>query len=99
MAEYIERQAVIDLLKGAGEESGSPVVDIELMIEAVQDDVPTADVAPVVRGHWLTWEERFPDRATGKNLGVFCSVCGNHADFSSSYCPHCGAKMDEEGKQ
>lgn len=96
MAEYIERQAVIDLLKGAGEESGSPVVDIELMIEAVQDDISTADVAPAVRGHWLTWEEKFPDRATGKNLGVFCSVCGNHADFSSSYCPHCGARMDEE---
>lgn len=67
--------------------------------EEEADDVPTADVAPVVRGHWLTWEEKFPDRATGKNLGVFCSVCGNHADFSSSYCPHCGARMDEEDEQ
>ena len=52
MADYIERQAVIDLLEGAGEESGSSVVDIELTIEAVQNDISAADVAPVVRGHW-----------------------------------------------
>ena len=42
MAEYMERQAVIDLLKGAGEASGGPVVDIELTIEAVQNDIPAA---------------------------------------------------------
>ena len=52
MAEYIERQAVIDLLKGAGEESGSPVVDIELMIEVVQDDISAADAAPIIHAKW-----------------------------------------------
>lgn len=60
--------------------------------------IPAADVAPVVRGRWLTWDEKFPGNAVGKNLGVFCSVCGNHLDYSSPYCPNCGAKMDEEDK-
>ena len=100
MAEYIDRSEVIELLKST-EVNGTPYMKrivkatADLAIEAISDDVPTADVAPVVRGHWLTWEEKFPDRATGKNLGVFCSECGNHADLSSSYCPHCGAKMEE----
>lgn len=96
MADYIEKQAVIDLLKGAGEASGSSVVDIELTIEAVRNDISAADVAPVVRGHWLTWDEKFPGNAVGKNLGVFCSVCGNHSDYSSPYCANCGAKLDKE---
>nr|DAR00777.1 MAG TPA: PROTEIN/RNA Complex, archaeal, ribosomal, 50S, protein.0A [Caudoviricetes sp.] len=68
----------------------------EILIEEEAEDAPTADVEPVVRGHWLTWGEKFPDRATGKNLGVFCSVCENHADYSSLYCPNCGAKMGDE---
>ena len=39
---------------------------------------------------------RFPENAVGKSLGVFCSVCGNHSDYSSPYCPNCGAKMEDE---
>lgn len=100
MAEYIERSKVIELLKGT-EVNGTPYMKrivkatVDLAIEAISDDVFVADVAPVVRGHWLTWDEKFPGNAVGKNLGVFCSVCGNHSDYSSPYCPNCGAKMDE----
>lgn len=51
----------------------------------------TEDVAPVVHAHWINGEE--------------CSECGGLAlmDYDgkahiiqSEYCPHCGAKMDEE---
>lgn len=66
----------------------------------------TPDVEAVARllshGKWLAWEEKFPDRIPKKknNLGVFCSVCGLHADNRSTYCPDCGAKMDlEEGEK
>ena len=53
------------------------------------EDVQTEDVAPVVHAHW-----KF-----GK-----CTKCGGDAPFwsmastyrASSYCPDCGAKMDEE---
>lgn len=57
---------------------------------------PAADVAPVVHGRWLTWEEMFPGKTPKKknNLGVFCSSCKNHADNMFNYCPNCGARMD-----
>lgn len=59
---------------------------------------PAADVAPVVHGRWLTWEEMFPGKTPKKknNLGVFCSSCKNHADNMFDYCPNCGARMDGE---
>ena len=58
-------------------------------IEEVFKIVPAADVAPVVHGQWVN--------------GCQCSVCGDrHGPYNSrhkpfyNYCPHCGAKMDEE---
>ncbi len=62
----------------------------------IPKDTPVADVAPVVHGHWLAWEEQFPDNKPPRknNLGVFCSACHNHADNINAYCPNCGAKMD-----
>ena len=65
-------------------------------IKQAIDETPTADVAEVRHGKWLTWEEQFPDRKPTKknNLGVFCNNCHSHADNMTDYCPHCGAKMD-----
>ena len=52
------------------------------------NEVPAADVAPVVHGEWLH-----------KNGEMYCSVCGSEAlmdevYYKSPYCPDCGAKMD-----
>ena len=53
-----------------------------------------ADVVPVVRGEWISWEEMFPDRQlVRKGLGVFCSVCKKHSDWPDEYCHRCGATM------
>lgn len=53
-------------------------------------NAPTVDA--VRHGKWLSREEGcvypFWERYT-------CSVCGKHAD-DTDYCPHCGARMDEE---
>lgn len=59
---------------------------------------PTINAEPVVRGHWLTWEEQFPGRKVPKQsgLGVFCSACHNHADNMTDFCPNCGADMRKE---
>lgn len=58
----------------------------------------TADVAPVVHGHWI-----ITDYEDGMMFAE-CSVCtmpfaywkGNTRIGKMPYCPHCGAKMDEE---
>lgn len=81
----------------------------ELDVEAVQrcieaiHKLPDEDVAPVRHGRWID-----------KHLDNFrkwestCSVCGwsgvsdydSYVDiFDFDFCPHCGAKMDEETKE
>jgi hypothetical protein len=60
----------------------------------VLDDVPAADVAPVVHGEWIVNPKREYD--------YICSVCGGDAPedrwrnnaILTPFCPHCGAKMD-----
>ena len=66
----------------------------ELNFEEIRealDDVPAADVRPVVRGSW-EWEMY--------QYTPHCSICGgdglrgpaNGPRFK--FCPHCGAKME-----
>lgn len=71
------------------------------------ESVPTADVRPVVRGRWMSF-----DRAENVALydsgfvcqEVYCSVCGKYLGGSDEYevkgnfCPNCGADM-REGKR
>ena len=60
-------------------------------VDAVVDDIPAADVRPVVRGKWQPWEQ---DRPPLKWYS--CDYCGFHALSKSNYCPNCGADMREE---
>ena len=102
MSEYIERSKVAEMLDAVYENGWTTKYSVEMYLNEAQKTLmflPGADVAPVVRGHWLTWDEKFPGNAVGKNLGVFCSVCGNHSDYSSPYCPNCGMKCDAENKK
>ena len=60
--------------------------------EAIRD-APTIDAVPVRHGKWID--------ETIKPYGLVhhpfkCNLCGDHAEFSSPYCPNCGARMDEE---
>lgn len=66
--------------------------------EMVVDEIPTADVAPVVHGKWVD----------SPNI-TECVVCSNCMSDNLSaqviapapphykYCPNCGAKMDLKG--
>lgn len=51
------------------------------------DNAPTADVEPVRHGQW-------------DELATFliCSKCKKPFKYQYSYCPSCGAKMDEEAE-
>lgn len=33
------------------------------------------------------------------SLGAYCSECGTHPDYSSNYCPNCGADMRKKEKK
>ena len=62
------------------------------LMQAISD-MPAADVAPVVHGHWIEKEKY--------SFGIMydCSLCDNRIldnGYSWNYCPNCGAKMDEE---
>ena len=65
---------------------------------AVFDTAQTADVRPVVRGHWITEEEAA--EKGDYSLRDVCSVCG-HCDWdctesaSFNFCPNCGTMMEE----
>ena len=62
-------------------------------LTAIIDSVKTADVAPVVHGHWMTGTTKWG------LLPYQCSACKEFEEGSTKYCPDCGAKMDEEVKQ
>ena len=91
MAEYIEREAYVDLFKG--EHNLYSWEEIEEFI----DSIPAADVQPVVHGKWV--DEGFYADGSAKHA-FHCSNCGHHIiewkDDTSNYCPNCGAIMDGE---
>ena len=95
MAEYIEREAVHDLVQSltkyawaSPDNTGHRVtVDADDVNFGV-DKIPPADVAPVRHGKWLH----------RKNGVAYCSECEvDTVEDETNYCPNCGAKMDLEG--
>ena len=92
MAEYIEREATVKLLRSLGSrdyrrEKGSIQEAIKMV--SFPEYTPSADVAQVRHGRWV--DNGIPD-----SILSGCSVCGFTCGSSSfSYCPICGAKMDE----
>ncbi len=104
MAEYIEREAAVKVVKDYGKgaisdgmKSLDPVDDIVMLAKAFEF-IPAADVAPVVHGQWIPisddeWAE--------------CSECGESYEAGDEgmtsfglfrrfykYCPNCSARMD-----
>ena len=91
MAEYIERERTVELLRSLGnrkyrKEKGT-IQDAIKMI-SYPEYTPTADVVPVVHGRWIP----FHSEAAGDIQ--YCSACEIGFDAKMDYCPHCGAKMD-----
>lgn len=113
MDEYIKLEAAVAIIEekqkelcpvgryGRGYVYGSDREKYDAWDEIIDalENIPTADVAPVVHGRWISWEEAgnfvpSPDRHE-------CSVCHDAAqvlvngfELLSDYCPNCGAKMN-----
>ena len=51
------------------------------------DEIPAADVAPVVHGRWIMHDDE---------CGLTCECSAGHIETmgDGNYCPNCGAKMD-----
>lgn len=82
MAEYIDREEVIDKLTML-----FPLLK-KRTIKSILKAVPSADVQPVVHGEWIkvgsienTW------------LVSKCSACGAQTIDAGCYCSNCGADM------
>lgn len=95
MAEYIKRETAVRAVMAAKWVDGS---DGAMAMEIVASP-PAADVAPVVHGRWISWEEAenfvpSPDRHECCVCHDAAQVLVNGLELLSDYCPNCGAKMD-----
>ena len=92
MSDFIRREDAKDALQ---EKVFHDLTDEFYGAMQVIDELPPADVAPVVHGHWIPYRCDMYE----------CSVCRRiHTSFDSEecdayYCPHCGAKMDGKGEE
>lgn len=97
MAEYIKREAVIDLITRRYE---NPEI-----CKAEINAIPAGDVAPVRHGRWFDVQETelyVPDmKFTMTKTAETCSECKVRIGFVGAkqylydaVCPNCGAKMD-----
>ena len=103
MSDYISRQKAIEIINHYAEmalyrmlsfEPGSRACLIaELQygdrkhIRKMVEDIPAADVRPVVYGEWEEIRDPY-----GKIEGWLCK-CGNESKSKTNFCPHCGADM------
>lgn len=98
MAEYIDREAAISLIKQYGHDA---IDGGRYSLDTVDDCIElanrikalhAADVAPVVHGRWVT-HYRSGTPVAGGYVSTCCDMWNNR---KSDYYPNCGAKMDEK---
>lgn len=97
MADYILRSYAIQCAKDQADDFNNENLfssaEGALAVAEWLEDVPSADVRPVVRGRWnhdgSDWKNRF-----------ICDQCGYKWFFDAKeakFCPNCGADMREGG--
>lgn len=104
MAEFIKTEAAIAIIEekqkelcpvgryGRGYVYGSDREKYDAWDEIIDalENIPSADVAPVVHGRWVTHYRSGTSVAEGY-VSTCCDMWNNR---KSDYCPNCGAKMD-----
>lgn len=89
MDDCIAKQAALDLIESAGAWGWSKNRLFDEM-----NDLPAADVAPVVHGRW---EHLGGDEWNCSSCGFVICTDGSWEKPPAKYCQDCGAKMDLEG--
>ncbi len=106
MADYIEREKTVELLRSLGDrgyrrEKGT-IQDAIKMI-SFPEYTPTADVATVVHSYWEEYscsqymgtdECGEPKWRDGRFFVCHNYKCRRKTVIKSNYCPNCGARMD-----
>ena len=94
MAEYIEREALLDEIRRIG---GHGLSEWDTLgVRALVVRQPTADVVEVRHGKWVrAINQKHSAKWSSK---VACSVCRCKGYERYNYCPNCGAKMDGKGE-
>lgn len=92
MAEYIEREALLCMVKPddpSDEKAAITIATAKKLIRNIVSRTPASDVAPVLHGRW---EKR--------GQKIYCSECGEESGYTwagasrySNYCPNCGGKL------
>lgn len=99
MGDYIEREKLqkrLDRIVDVNDLQMDRAWYTPYGINALIEEIPAADVRPVVHGHWIAEEEA--EERGDYSLRDTCSVCG-HCDWdcteseSFNFCPNCGADM------
>ena len=95
MAEYIDREAFMQSMYHEAFEKDSDLQKWDggcwiryKLLENVMSATPPADVRPVVRGTWIT-------RPYMMGNTQYCSLCGENYGMNPTFCPNCGAMMEE----
>ena len=83
MAEYVKREAVIDLITRRYENT-------EICTQEI-NSIPADDVAPVVHGRWESGNPICPVCGENKFKDLDADIW---CDWQPDFCPNCGAKMD-----
>lgn len=92
----IDADALVDKAWDADTRCGYvQVVDVGDIIEA-----PTIEAEPVKHSYWESFSVAVCSGKKNRDLRVLarncfrCNRCRHTAEASTSYCPHCGARMD-----
>lgn len=100
MAEYIEKQHLLDFLNACIEEEKG--TRHQVIVEAIKmtiERMPSADVVERKKGEWMATKFSFKlEHQSERHTYYTCSVCNasyecENADYDFSFCPNCGADM------
>lgn len=94
MPEYIEKEKLKEAFCPYSDTNYAQ--DMETILRIV-DELPAADVAPVVHGRWV----KVPVPLRKGKYALECSHCKQRLKPLNGeliYCPVCGAKMDLENE-
>ena len=104
MAEYIEREALLDIFNAKADMATGTPKECFFADAKMVGLLPAADVVEVRHGEWLPSRNGInPIRCDKCNMpALFVQEQDGFGGFGfyrcpSNYCPNCGAKMDGKG--